>query len=214
MTTVYLYGHLGRKFGHRWSLDVSSPAEAVRALMANRSDFHAYMVQHSAPGYRVFVGADPIRGVERLGDPIGRQAIKIVPVVAGAAKDPTIGIIVGAIIVIAAVVSLQVYAVPLGLTVATGAGAAATTSLTIAGQLVLSAGFIGAGLVVGGLSQLLAGTPKAPGISEKEANRPSFLFNGVVNTTAQGHPVPVGYGRMRVGSAVISAGITTEDIAP
>jgi len=60
----------------------------------------------------------------------------------------------------------------------------------------------------------LAGTPAAPGIAEKEANRPSFLFSNVVNTTAQGHCVPVGYGRMRVGSAVISAGITTEDIAP
>lgn len=207
MTTVYLYGHLGRRFGFRFRLDVSSPAEAVRAIIANCPDFQAYMIQHSAPGYQVFVGPEPIRGAERLGDPIGRQSIKIVPVIAGAAKDPTIGIIVGAIIVIAAVVSFQPYAVPLGLTTAAG-------GLTVAGQLVLTAGFIGAGLVVGGVSQLLAGTPKAPGISEKEANRPSFLFNGVVNTTAQGHPVPIGYGRMRVGSAVISAGITTEDIAP
>lgn len=211
MTTVYLYGHLGRTFGHRWHLDVASPAEAVRALMANRRDFHAYMVQHSAPGYRVFVGADPIRDVERLSDPIGRQAIKIVPVVAGAAKDPTIGIIVGAILVAAVVISFQYEFLPFALT---AAGAGGTTTLTVAGQIALTAGFIGAGMVVGGVSQLLAGTPKAPGISEKDANRPSFLFNGVVNTTAQGHPVPIGYGRMRVGSAVISAGITTEDIAP
>ena len=194
MTTVYLYGHLGRKFGNRWSLNVSSPAEAVRAIMANRPDFQAYMVQHSAPGYRVFVGPDPIRGAERLGDPIGRQAIKIVPVLAGAAKDPTIGIIVGTLIIIASVVSFQYYGISAG--------------------VALMAGSMGAGLVVGGISQLLAVTPKAPDISEKEANRPSFLFNSVVNTTAQGHPVPVGYGRMRVGSAVISAGITTEDIAP
>lgn len=194
MTAVYLYGALGRKFGHRWSLDVSSPGEAVRAIMANRPDFQSYMVKHSAPGYQVFVGPDPIRGPERLGDPIGRQAIKIVPVLAGAAKDPTIGIIVGTLIIIASVVSFQYYGVSAG--------------------VALMAGSMGAGLVVGGISQLLAGTPKAPDISEKEANRPSFLFNGVVNTTSQGHPVPVGYGRMRVGSAVISAGITTEDIAP
>jgi|CXWL01.1.fsa_nt_gi predicted phage tail protein len=194
MTTVYLYGHLGRKFGHRWSLDVSSPAEAVRAIIANRPDFHAYMIQHSAPGYQVFVGAYPVRGADRLGDPIGRQAIKIVPVLAGAAKDPTVQIIVGALILIAAVVTFQYEFIPL--------------------SVAMMAGSIGAGLAVGGISQLLAGTPQAPGISEKEANRPSFLFNGVVNTTAQGHPVPVGYGRMRVGSAVISAGITTEDLAP
>jgi predicted phage tail protein len=43
-------------------------------------------------------------------------------------------------------------------------------------------------------------------------NKPSFLFDGPVNTIAQGHPVPVGYGEMYVGSAVISAGIVTEEI--
>lgn len=197
MTTVYLYGHLGRRFGFRWRLDVASPAEAVRALMANRQDFQAYMIQHSAPGYRVFVGADPVRGADRLGDPIGRQAIKIVPVLAGAAKDPTVQIIAGSVLV-AAVAVLLIFAPPVGV----GLG------------LALMAGSMGASMVLGGISQLLAGTPAAPGIPEKEANRPSFLFNGVVNTTMQGHCVPVGYGRMRVGSAVISAGITTEDIAP
>jgi len=40
----------------------------------------------------------------------------------------------------------------------------------------------------------------------------SYVFNGAVNTTAQGHPVPVGYGRMIVGSAVISAGIDVDEI--
>lgn len=64
----------------------------------------------------------------------------------------------------------QPYAASLGLTVA---GAGGPTTLTVAG------------LVVGGVSQLLAGTPKAPVISEKEENRPSFLFGGMVNTTAQ-----------------------------
>jgi predicted phage tail protein len=37
--------------------------------------------------------------------------------------------------------------------------------------------------------------------------------NGSVNTSAQGYPVPVGYGRMIVGSAVISAGIVAEELA-
>ena len=38
-------------------------------------------------------------------------------------------------------------------------------------------------------------------------------FNGPVNTTAQGNPVPVIYGEMIVGSATISAGIYSEDQA-
>ena len=102
---MLLYGHLAKTFGHRWNLDVASPAEAVRAIMANRPDFHAYMIQHSAPGYRVFVGADAVRGAERLHDPAGRQAIKIVPVVAGAAKSAVTSIIIGAIMVVAVIAS-------------------------------------------------------------------------------------------------------------
>lgn len=45
------------------------------------------------------------------------------------------------------------------------------------------------------------------------SNQPSYVFNGAVNTESQGHPVPLCYGRMRVGSAVISAGIEADDYA-
>lgn len=206
MTTVYLYGHLGRKFGHRWRLDVQTPAEALRAIMANQPAFRAHLLQHSQPGYQVCVGPDPLAHVDALQYPSGRQAIKIVPVVAGAGKDPLIGVLVGVVLVAAAIVSFQWYAVPMGLTVAGG-------GLSLAGSFVMSVGFIGASLALGGISQLLAGTPGGQEISERPENKPSFFFSGAVNTTAQGHPVPVGYGRMRVGSAVISAGIATEDLA-
>ena len=107
MTHVYLYGALGRRFGFRWSLEVSSPAEAVRAIMANRPDFQRYLSAHSAPGYQVFIGHDPVPGPEGLAYPVGRQAIKIVPVVRGGAKSPLIGIIIGVVIIAAAVVTLN-----------------------------------------------------------------------------------------------------------
>jgi predicted phage tail protein len=40
-----------------------------------------------------------------------------------------------------------------------------------------------------------------------EASRSSFVFNNVVNTASQGAPVPIGYGRLKVGSKVIQATI-------
>jgi len=193
MTTIYLHGHLGRRFGWRWRLDVASPAEAVRAIIANRPDFHAHLAKHSAPGYQVFIGPDPVRDADGLRHPIGQQAIKIVPIVAGAAKSPIIGIILGVVIIAAAVVLWQPEGVMFG--------------------VAMTMGGIGASMAIGGITQLLAGTPNAPEIAERPENKPSFFFSGPVNTIAQGHPVPVGYGRLRVGSAVISAGITTVDIA-
>lgn len=69
---------------------------------------------------------------------------------------------------------------------------------------------IGISLALGGVAQMLAKSPTAN--TNETKNNPSYIFNGGVNTTAQGQCVPVGYGRMRVGSAVISAGIYTSDI--
>lgn len=83
-------------------------------------------------------------------------------------------------------------------------------TLTPVGALFVSAGIA---MIAGGVVQLLTPVPK--GTKNKSvANEPSYSFNGAVNTQAQGNPVPLLYGRMIVGSAVISAGINAEDYAP
>lgn len=200
MTTIYLYGALGRKFTHRLQMEVSSVGEAVRGLMANFPNFQQYMMAHSEPGYQIILGTEPVKGAEEFDYPVGRQCIKIVPVLAGAAKSSIIGIIIGVVLIAAAIAFSPVGSVFL----------AASLGSISAGTAV-GIGLIGASLAFGGISQLLAGTPNTPdaGNFEKQANRPSSVFNGPVNTIEQGHPVPIGYGRMRVGSAVISASIQT-----
>jgi len=42
---------------------------------------------------------------------------------------------------------------------------------------------------------------------EEERQTRSYLFSGPENTAAQGIPVPLGYGRLRVGSVVVSASL-------
>ena len=63
-------------------------------------------------------------------------------------------------------------------------------------------GSMGLAMMAGGIGQLLAPSPK--GLS-------SNVFDGPVNTEAQGGPVPLLYGEMEIGSAVGSAGIYAED---
>ena len=203
MTDIYLYGALGRKFTYRIRMEVSSVGEAIRGLMANFPGFQQYMMAHSTPGYQIILGPSPIPGPEAFGDPVGRSCIKIVPVIAGAAKSSTIGIIIGVVLIAAAIATFNPELIALEPFVLSA----------FAANAVVAVGTIGASLVIGGVSQLLAGTPKAPGPNafEKPENRTSDIFNGPVNTVGQGHCVPVGYGRLRVGSAVISAGIDTVD---
>ncbi|HCB2649039.1 TPA: tail assembly protein, partial [Citrobacter freundii] len=74
-----------------------------------------------------------------------------------------------------------------------------------------SVGAIGASMALGGVIQMLS--PQPAGLSSKQSadNRASYAFGGVTNTTAQGNPVPLLYGRRRIGGAIISAGIYVED---
>ena len=66
---------------------------------------------------------------------------------------------------------------------------------------------LGLSMALGGISQMLAGNPATPGPANAVTNLPSYAFNGAVNTAAQGNPVPICYGRLRVGSQVISTGL-------
>lgn len=194
MLTVLLLGELGKRFGRKHMLEVGSPAEAVRALCANFKDFRQFVATSAERNvaYRVLNRKDEV-AEDELHNPASRT-ITFVPVVMGANFLKKFGkIIVGA-----ALIAASFFVPPLALV-----GTATLASVTFT---------IGVSLALGGVAQLLAPTPKTPSGANTE-NSSSYIFNGPVNTTAQGEAVPVGYGRMIVGSAVISAGISVEDVA-
>lgn len=199
MKNILLAGELGKRFGRKYRLNVKTPAEAIRALCANFPEFERY-VSNSGMGYRVLVGKQDIGG-DQLHDPAGKQDIKIVPVIAGAGKG------LGTILIGVALIALSFY-IP-GSIFAIEAALATGISVT---TMASAAFFVGVALTLSGATQMLAPTASGSDPTEKPENQPSYAFNGAVNTTAQGHPVPIGYGRLTVGSAVISAGITTEEI--
>lgn len=189
---IRLYGELGRRFGRVHHFAVQSTGEAIRALMANFRDFEHAMV-HSAPGYKVWQGTERLASADDVHRPCGgREIIRIAPVVAGA-KSSWGQIIIGAVLIASSILLGPQMA-------AAGYGFIAS-----------AAGTIGASLVLGGVAQLLTKRPDLTAGNEPQSS-PSYVFNGAVNTSAQGHPVPLGYGRVRVGSAVISVGVSTEDI--
>lgn len=186
---VRLYGHLGKRFGRIHHLAVETTAEAVRALCVVIEGFERYVLQHSAPGYRVWAGRANL-GADDLAQPVGtREVIRIVPVVEGAKRRGLGQTIVGAVLIVAGMV-MTAYGVP---------GGAQVTQAGIA-------------MVIGGVIQMLSPQRGADG-TEQDKNGPSYSFNGAVNVDAEGGCVPVLYGEMIVGSVVISGGIRTADIA-
>lgn len=72
---------------------------------------------------------------------------------------------------------------------------------------------IGVSMTISGVAEVLFAPPTPKSYNpEKPANSPSYIFNGPVNTIAQGNPVSLCYGKVRVGSQVISAGLTSREI--
>ena len=193
---IRLYGWLGEKYGKVHHYAVNSVGEAVRALQANFPSFAQDIIEYK-PGYRVWAGTTRLK-TEEVPLPISeKEIIRISPVIAGSGDDGFIGIIIG----------VGLMWVTGGLS---GIGLAGNGWL-VGSTLGNFIGSIGLSLVLGGIAQLLAPTPDAPEPNESPDNMPSYLFRGAVNTTAQGHPVPIGYGRLIIGSAVVSAGISTTD---
>lgn len=195
---IILAGELGKRFGRLHELVISTPAEAIRALAANFPDFTRYMHDSDkrGVGYRVTVDKQPLDDLENIHNPFSR-AVRIVPVITGG-KSGFLGVVLGAAIIAAAFF--------------TGGASLSLSGLAFSSLGAQVAFGIGASLVLGGVSQLLSPMPKASTPSEAPENKPSYTFNGPVNTTSQGQCIPVGYGRLIVGSAVISAGLTTDQI--
>ena len=228
MKRVVLRGELGKQFGRIHHFELNTPAEAIRALMANFEGFQNALVSSAERGigYMVQVGKDVINPEEEMHFPTASfEEISITPVLAGAGGG------FGKIALGVGLIAIS-FLLP-------GAGLFGTTSIfgvsAAQGGAVLAAigtatSAIGAALILSGTSQLLSPSiSDAPGTfgsieganrfasidsrnNEPADNRTSYIFNGAVNVTAQGAPVPICYGRMRVGSVVVSAGVTTTDI--
>lgn len=186
LKTIRLYGKLGSKFGRVHKLAVANAAEAVRALCVLIPDFENHMM-NAPTSYAVFYGKDN-KCHESLDHPAGRDDIRIAPIPAGSKRAGLFQVVVGAVLVVAGFV---------------------TGGATWGPAMMM----MGAAMAAGGAITMLSPQPKGSASADSAANRASYAFNGPVNTEAQGNPVPLLYGELIVGSAVISGGVYIEDRA-
>lgn len=202
MTTIKLYGKMARLFGkvHKVDLAAGSAVEAYRYLKANFAGVDKYLggAAKKGVGFAIFHGRKNI-AKDDLHDPSFGEDIRIAPVILGAKSGGLFQIVLGASLIAAA-------------SIATGGLGAAFAASGVWGNVAVA----GAVMALGGVIQLLTPRPKGLAAMDKPENTPSYAFNGPVNTTAQGHCVPVLYGKSWTGSAVISAGMDIKDdvIAP
>ncbi len=191
---VKLYGELAKFVGHKeFEAHVNSVGQAVSFLINNFPQLEAYM---SPKYYQVKVGNYSITEEEVL-YPIGQEDIHFVPVISGSGGG------VGRIL--AGVALIAVGLGPLGAKFAFSTGLTGT----FIGK---TAVYLGAALVLGGVSQMLFPVPDPQKFESEEDPKLSFNFSGVQNTSRAGTPVPIVYGEIFTGSVVISAAIDTNQV--
>lgn len=190
LTQIELGGVLGKTFGKTHHRLISTTHEACRALAATINGFEQFMNTSKQRGltYAVFRGKTNI-GEDDLGFPVTGEVIRIVPVIIGSKKAGVLQTILGAVLVVVGVVLNF-------------------TPFAAASPFLYQAG---GALILGGVIQMLSPQPAGLASKQDADNRASYAFGGVTNTAAQGYPVPIGYGKRRIGGAIISAGIYVED---
>ena len=214
MKVVKVYGALRELLGKtRFEFVADTPAQAMRALLVNFPELQQWLIDSEKNGvaYRVTVGKQKIHNddVSGLFLPWSEQEVfSITPVLMGAGRG------VGAILLGAVFVGLSF--VTFGGSAAFAGGAGGLFAKGGVGLLGMYAGAgsaalgaLGFGLVLTGVAQLLSPVPKPP----MEATRlESNSFSGIQQTVRQGVPVPIVYGRVFVGSAVVSAGLDVDQV--
>ena len=200
-----LYGELAEFIGHKeFEIQVDSLAKAVSFLVNNFPQVEKYM---NPQYYQVKVGNYAV-DKDEIHHPIGQEDIHIVPVIAGAGRGGVGKVLLGAALIAGAFmtggVSFTFAQVPLA-----NAGAITGVTGTFIGK---AAVYLGASLVISGVSDMLFPLPKPKEFSSEQDPRLSFSFSGTQNTSRAGTPVPIVYGEIVTGSVVISGAVDTQQV--
>ena len=196
MKVVKVYGALRKRLGQcRFEFDVNTPAQAIKALCVNFPGLDKWLIdsEQDGIGYRVAVGKEKAteENVAPLLMPFSeKEVFSITPVIAGAGQGS--GQIIAGLALIA--VSIAVPAAALGL------------------KSMLSIGLLGGSLLLQGIAQAISPQPNLDSTLDESVQLESFTFSNVVNTQRQGMPVPIAYGRLFVGSAVLSSGLDVDQV--
>lgn len=203
---LVLHGALA-EFGGPYTLAVQTPRQAVRLIGAQVPGFLDAVRRHQFRVVRGNVVTGLELGEEDLNFRTGTADLHLVPVVAGAGSG------IGKIVAGVAIAALAWYAAPAIVGAMGPTMGMATEAFTIAGYSVSYSAIagVGVGLAVMGASSMLASMVQSTSSLESVDQRPSYLFNGVTNSTEQGGARPVLVGRFLAGSTVLSSGLVLGD---
>jgi len=185
--TIYLNGKMGELFGKVWKLNAATVAECMHGIDCQREGkLKQYLMDCTEKGVMFTVQrGKEFLDYDNLQMNLAEEDLIITPVPAGSANK------LGKLIVGFALMVIGAMLVMSGGWLAVAAG--------------IAVGMVGSTLVNSALAEYMA--PKK-GMERGDA----FLFDGPVNNTKEGLPVPLAYGQVLVGGATIAFGFTNREV--
>jgi len=202
MIEVFLVGNLGKKFGKKWQFDADTPMDVFKALDANNDGFIKYLAEKERENikYRIWVDKKPVSSKELDIEINSKKKMLVMPVMAGSG--------------LTLAQEMMAYG---------GAGLITGWGLSWLGNNLFEGtvwgnmlGFVGdvlfevgAALLIQGVISSLMDEPENPTPQQEDSlkSSSSFIFSNPTNNVIQGARVPVGYGRLRIGSHVVSSSV-------
>jgi len=179
MTIVNIHGILGREYGNSLLLSLPNPKDVLEAIDCNRQGFLQRLVELQREGlcYDMIINKKRITNGPDMDHMSNPATVDLVPAISG--SGPLMA--------------------PLLMT--TGLFTAGSAGLAFAASI---ANFV----LFAAISYALTPKPENEALEiSSKASKSSLIFSNTVNLASQGSPVPIGYGRLLVGSQVIQATI-------
>ena len=230
MTKIYLHGILKKEYQEFFCLNLKNAADLIDAIDCNRQGFKARVVelQNKCFFYDIIVNKKRIKSLQDLtGKP---KRIDLVPAIAGSGPFTPLFAAIGKIAtgvgaavvkgvnVVGPAIGKGFTAIGQGISNTFGAGAAggAGGAGATAGAAAKGAGVFGhiaKSVGLAAIASMLAPKPDLGLPAQQEisamanAYTQSYIFSSKNNLAQQGSFLPIGYGRLKVGSAVVQTSI-------
>ena len=179
MTIVNIHGILGREYGNSFLLSLPNPKDVLEAIDCNKQGFLQRLIELQREGlcYDMIINKKRITNGPDMDHMSNPATVDLVPAISG--SGPLMA--------------------PLLMT--TGLFTAGSTALAFAASI---ANFV----LFAAISYALTPKPENEALEiSSKASKSSLIFSNTANLASQGSPVPIGYGRLLVGSQVIQATI-------
>lgn len=186
MAEIELYGKIGKIIGRNFRLNCNKLTEVFHAIEQITGKLKKYIFLNKKRNFAIFVDGQYVNTEEFHFCEVKNKKVVIMPVLMGA-----LGTTIATLIVAGSLT------------------AALTTAQTVA--VLIIGGIINAALAIG-ISLLMQKLFAPDDPNNNQINTKSFSFNGAENVAQQGIPVPVGYGRLRCGSRLISVNYISTDL--